>query len=72
VTFKTFEKWGMGFMGPINPPSKQKSDIIMCMDYLTKWVETKVINATTKEKVADFLRENICYKFGYLRELVTD
>eukprot|EP00253_Pinus_taeda_P029173 PITA_29173 len=34
--------------------------------------ETKVIKATTEEKVAEFLRENIFYKFGYPRELVTD
>eukprot|EP00253_Pinus_taeda_P002920 PITA_02920 len=40
VTFEPFEKWGMDFVGPINPPSNQ--------------------------------RENIFYKFGYPRELVTD
>eukprot|EP00253_Pinus_taeda_P035414 PITA_35414 len=72
VTFEPFEKWGMDFVGPINPPSKQRSYIIVCTDYLTKWAETKAIKATTKEKVAKFLRENIFYKFGYPRELVTD
>eukprot|EP00253_Pinus_taeda_P020706 PITA_20706 len=41
-------------------------------DYLTKWAETKAIKAATEEKVAEFLRENIFYKFGYPRELVTD
>ena len=44
----------------------------MCTDYLTKWVETKEIKAAIEEKVADFLRENIFYKFRYPRELVTD
>jgi len=72
VTFEPFEKWGMDFVGPINPPSKQKSYIIVCTDYLTKWAETKAIKAATKEKVAEFLRENIFYKFDYPRELVTD
>eukprot|EP00253_Pinus_taeda_P025005 PITA_25005 len=43
VTFKPFEKWGMDFVGLINPPSKQKSYIIVYNDYLTKWVETKAI-----------------------------
>jgi len=38
----------------------------------TKWAETKAIKVATKEKVAKFLRENIFYKFGYPRELVTD
>eukprot|EP00253_Pinus_taeda_P017964 PITA_17964 len=64
VTFEPFEKWGMDFVGPINPPLKQKQCIIMCTGYLTKWAEKKAIKAATKEKVAEFLRENIFYKFG--------
>ena len=32
VTFEPFEKWGMDFVGPINPPSKQRSYIIVCID----------------------------------------
>eukprot|EP00253_Pinus_taeda_P005717 PITA_05717 len=72
VTFEPFEKWGMDFVGPVNPPSKKKSYIIVCTDYMKKWAETKAIKATTKEKVAEFLRKNIFYKFGYPRELVID
>eukprot|EP00253_Pinus_taeda_P017102 PITA_17102 len=64
VTFEPFEKWGMNFAGPISPPSKQKQYIIVCTDYLKKWAEKKEIKATTEEKVAEFLRENIFYKFG--------
>ena len=71
VTFEPFEKWCMHFVGPVNPPSKHKSYIIVCTDYLTKWAETKAIKEITEEKVAKFLRENIFYKFGYPRELVT-
>ena len=44
----------------------------MCIDYLTKWAEAKAIKAATKEKVVEFLRENVFYKFGYPRELVTN
>eukprot|EP00253_Pinus_taeda_P017782 PITA_17782 len=58
VTLEPFEKWGMDFLGPINPPSRQKSYIIVCTDYLTKWAETKAIKAATEEKVVEFLREN--------------
>ena len=72
VTFEPFDKWGMDFIGSINPPSKQKQHIIVCTDYLTKWAETKEINAAIEEKVVEFLREIVFYKFGYPRELVTD
>ena len=72
VTFEPFEKWGMDFIMLIDPPSKQKQYIIVCTDYLTKWAETKAIKAATEEKVAEFLRGNVFYKFGYPRELVTN
>eukprot|EP00253_Pinus_taeda_P029787 PITA_29787 len=72
VTLEPFEKWGMDFLSPINPPLRQRSYIIVCIDYLKKWAETKAIKAKIEEKVAYFLRENIFYKFGYPRELVTD
>jgi len=72
VTFEPFEKWGMDFVVPINPPSKHKSYIIMYIDYLTKWAETKVIKAAIEEKVAEFLREFFFCKFSYPRELGTD
>eukprot|EP00253_Pinus_taeda_P019400 PITA_19400 len=62
VTSKTFEKWGMDFVGPIKPPSKQKQYIFVCTDYLTKWAETKAIKAVPEENVVEFLRENIFYK----------
>jgi len=44
----------------------------VCTNYLTKWVEAKAIKVAKKEKVVDFLMENVFYKFGYLRELVTN
>ena len=44
----------------------------MCSDYSTKWAQIKAIKEATKEKVVEFLRENVFYKFGYPRELVTD
>eukprot|EP00253_Pinus_taeda_P026254 PITA_26254 len=72
VTLEPFEKWGMDFVGPINPPSKQKQYIIVCTDYLTKWVEIKEIKEATEEKVAEFLRENIFYKFGLQALLHTE
>jgi len=71
-TFEPFDKWGMDFIGPIDPPSKKKLYIIVWTDYLTKWAGNKVIKATTEEKVAKFLREDVFYKFGYPRELATD
>ena len=36
VALEPFNKSGMDFVGPIDPPSGQKKDIIVYTDYLTK------------------------------------
>ena len=72
VALEPFDKWGMDFFGPIDPPSGQNKYIIVWTNYLTKWVETKAMKVATEEKVAEFLSDNVFYKFGYPREIVTD
>jgi len=41
VLIEPFEKLALDFIGPINPPSKQKKYILVCTDYVTKLVEAK-------------------------------
>ena len=72
MALEPFEKWGMDIVGPINPSSRQKKYIIVSTDYLTKWAEAKVVKVAIEDKVVEFLRENVFYKFGYPREIVTD
>jgi hypothetical protein len=43
VSLEPFEKWGMNFIGPIDTPSRNKNHILVCTDYLTKWVEVKAM-----------------------------
>ncbi len=49
VTLEPFNKWGMDFIGPIDPPSGKKNEIIVYTDYLKKWDETKAIKVGTKD-----------------------
>ena len=63
MALEPFDKWGMDFVGPIDPPSGKKKHIIVCIDYLTKWAEEKEVKVETEEEVAEFLRENMFYKF---------
>ena len=51
VALDPFDKWGMEFIGPIDPPSGQKKYIIVWTNYLTKWAETKTVKVATEEKV---------------------
>ena len=44
---KPFERWDLYFVRPINPPSKQNVYILMCINYVTKWVEAKDLQRPT-------------------------
>lgn len=56
----------------INPPSSQRVYILVCTDYMTKWVEAKALTRANEESVLTFLFEEIFVTFGVPRELVTD
>ena len=72
IILTPFDKWGMDFIAPIDPPSIEKSYILVCTDYLTKWVEVRAMKTTQDEKVAKFLYEEIFTCYEVPRELVTD
>eukprot|EP00253_Pinus_taeda_P006567 PITA_06567 len=72
VISEPFERWALDFIGPINPPSNQRTYILVCTDYMTKWVEAKALIRANEEVVLAFLFEEIFTRFGTPRELVTD
>ena len=72
VLIDPFEKWALDFVGPINPTSRKKRYILVSTDYVTKWVEEKVVPRATKQVVVDFLHEDIFTRFGVPREIVTN
>jgi hypothetical protein len=52
VSLEPFDKWGMDFIGPIDPPSGKKKHILVCTDYLTKWVEVRAMKDAIESNVA--------------------
>ena len=63
-SLEPFEKWGLDFIGPINPPSKNKEHILVCTDYVTKWVKVVALKHAQDTKVVEFLY------FRYLHSLL--
>ena len=55
MTLESLERWGMDFVGPIDPPSGQQRYIMVRANYLNKWAEEKLVKTTTKKKVAKFI-----------------
>ena len=72
LVVETFDRWSLDFVGPINPPSRQKVYILVCTYYMTKWVEFVALVKANDQVVIDFLYANIFTHFGVPREIVTD
>jgi hypothetical protein len=54
MVLEPFYKWAIDFVGPINPPSHWHSYILVCTNYVTKWMEEKALLATTEHEVWNF------------------
>ena len=74
VTLKTFDKWEMDFMGPINPPVKRTGAryIITAIEYLTRWAEATPIMDCTTATTTRFMFDNIVTWFGCPRILMSE
>eukprot|EP00253_Pinus_taeda_P013961 PITA_13961 len=55
LVIEPFERWALDFMGSINPPSNQKTYILVATEYVTKWVEAEALPRATEEFVILFL-----------------
>jgi hypothetical protein len=72
VMIEPFNKWALDFVGPISPMSRKKNYILVCTDYVTKWVEEKSLFRATKKSVVEFIYEDIFTHFHVPREIVID
>ena len=74
VMLQTFDKWGVEFVGPINPPRNRMGAryIIRVKNYLKRWVEGTPIVYCTVAKALRFLVDNIVTRFGCPRILMSD
>ena len=71
LTVELFDCWGIDFMGPF-PNSNGFLYILVCVDYVSKWVEAKATRTNDSRVVADFLRSNIFSRFGMPRVIISD
>jgi transposase InsO family protein len=68
----SFSKWGLDFIGPINPPSSAgKVFILVATDYFTKWTEVVPLKDSHDEQVIFFRKTNIFSRFGIPLDIIT-
>ena len=59
----------LDFLGPISPMSHKKKYILICIDYVTKWVEAKALFRAMEKSVVEFINEEISPSLVYLEKL---
>nr|GEX24772.1 reverse transcriptase domain-containing protein [Tanacetum cinerariifolium] len=65
-----FDVWGIDFMGPF-PSSRGNKYILVAVDYLSKWVEAKVLPTNDARVVYKFLK-SLFARFGAPRAIISD
>ncbi|GJY88208.1 reverse transcriptase domain-containing protein [Tanacetum coccineum] len=65
-----FDVWGIDFMGPF-PSSHGNKYILVAVDYLSKWVEAKVLPTNDARVVVKFLK-SLFARFGTPRAIISD
>jgi len=71
IEIELFDCWGIDFMGPFLS-SYSFLHIMVCVDYVTKWVEAIPCVANDAKTVVNFLHQNIFTGFGTPRVLISD
>ena len=72
LVVEPFDKWALDFVGPISPHSRKKGFILVCTNYMKKWVEVVALVKANDQVVIDFLYGEIFTRFGVPKEVVTN
>ena len=72
LVVEPFNRWDLEFVGPINPPSRQKVYILVSTNYMNKWVKVVSLVKSNDQVVIKFLYANILSHFGVPRDIVID
>nr|GEV92323.1 reverse transcriptase domain-containing protein [Tanacetum cinerariifolium] len=67
-----FYKWGIDIPGPFLKGPEKVKFLIVAMDYLTKWIETKAVATITGGQVKKFVWDNIVCCFGIPGEIISN
>ncbi|GKA59530.1 reverse transcriptase domain-containing protein [Tanacetum coccineum] len=65
-----FDVWGIDFMGPF-PSSRGNKYILVAVDYLSKWVETKALPTNDARVIVKFLK-SLFARFRTPRAIISD
>ena len=68
---EVFDFWGIDFLGPF-PPSFGNENILVAVDYVSKWVEAVVVPKNDAKTVVKLLKKNIFAWFRVPRVQISE
>jgi len=68
----SFVMWGMDIIGPFSPGKGQAKNLLVTIDYFTKWIEVEPLTTITTRNVQIFVWKNIVCRFGIPHSIVSD
>ena len=71
LEIEIFDCWGIDFMGPF-PPSNGFAYILVCIDYVSKWVEALPCRTNDAAIVLRFLKNDIFARYGVPKAIISD
>ncbi|XP_074293148.1 uncharacterized protein LOC141620085 [Silene latifolia] len=73
ITLAFFLTWGIEIIGKVNPSgSGGHCFILVAIDYFTKWVEAKSYKVLKAKQVAQFIQNEIIFRYRTPHELISD
>ncbi len=69
---KPFETIGIDHIGPFKLSLSGFSHIIVCIDYLSRWIEVKPVVDTATKGVLDFLEKQVFLRHGVPSKIISD
>ena len=67
-----FAQWDLDIVGPFPKAVGNKKYLLVCTDYLTKWVDAEPLANIRDVDVKRFIWKNIVTRFGVLNVLISD
>ncbi|GAA0140357.1 hypothetical protein LIER_01721 [Lithospermum erythrorhizon] len=67
-----FSMWDNDLVGQFLKPPVRYKDVVVAVDYFSKWVEVASLRSMTAEAIKEFLWKNIITRYGVPKILVSD
>ncbi|GAA0169267.1 hypothetical protein LIER_23791 [Lithospermum erythrorhizon] len=67
-----FAMWGIDLIGQFVKPATKYKDVVVVVDFFSKWVEAILLRNSIADDIEDFIWKNIITRYGIPKILVLD